>query len=112
MTDEAREILAFEKQFWKSPGAKDEAIRAHLGISPVRYHQRLNALLDTREALELDPVLVKRLWRVRDLLGHSSAALTLDRYGHLFDDDLDAVADALGGLLDMESGQNVGTESA
>jgi hypothetical protein len=28
------------------------------------------------------------------LLGHKTAVLTLDRYGHLFPDDLDAVADA------------------
>src|SRR5699024_10469359 len=46
---------------------------------------------------------------VQRMLGHSSAALTLDRYGHLFDDDLDAVADALGDLRRKECGQNVGT---
>lgn len=46
---------------------------------------------------------------VQRMLGHSSAALTLDRYGHLFDDDLDAVADALEGLRSRECGQNVGT---
>lgn len=49
---------------------------------------------------------------VQRMLGHSSAALTLDRYGHLFDDDLDAVADALGALRSGECGQNVGTGTA
>jgi hypothetical protein len=29
------------------------------------------------------------------MLGHASAAMTLDRYGHLFGDELDAVADRL-----------------
>jgi integrase len=29
------------------------------------------------------------------MLGHTSAAMTLDRYSHLFDDALDAVADRL-----------------
>lgn len=29
------------------------------------------------------------------MLGHASAAMTLDTYADLFDDDLDAVADAL-----------------
>ena len=29
---------------------------------------------------------------VQKLLGHKTAVLTLDRYGHLFPDDLDAVA--------------------
>lgn len=32
---------------------------------------------------------------VQSMLGHASAAMTLDRYGHLFGDDLDAVADRL-----------------
>lgn len=32
---------------------------------------------------------------VQKMLGHSSAAMTLDVYADLFDDDLDAVADAL-----------------
>jgi hypothetical protein len=26
------------------------------------------------------------------MLGHASAAMTLDRYGHLFEDEFDAVA--------------------
>jgi integrase len=32
---------------------------------------------------------------VQAMLGHASATLTLDRYGHLFGDELDAVADRL-----------------
>ena len=31
---------------------------------------------------------------VQKLLGHKTAVLTLDKYGHLYPDDLDAVADA------------------
>jgi hypothetical protein len=37
---------------------------------------------------------------VQRLLGHKSATLTLDRYGHLFPDDLDAVADAFDAAAD------------
>jgi hypothetical protein len=37
---------------------------------------------------------------VQRLLGHKSATLTLDRYGHLFPDDLDAVADAFDSAAD------------
>jgi integrase len=33
---------------------------------------------------------------VQRMLGHATAAMTLDLYGHLLDDDLAAVADALG----------------
>jgi integrase len=37
---------------------------------------------------------------VQRLLGHKTATLTLDRYGHLFPDDLDAVADAFDSAAD------------
>lgn len=37
---------------------------------------------------------------VQRLLGHASAAMTLDRYGHLFEDDLAAVAKSLGKAID------------
>ncbi len=33
---------------------------------------------------------------VQSMLGHASAAMTLDRYGHLSDDELDAVAERMG----------------
>jgi integrase len=32
---------------------------------------------------------------VQSMLGHASAAMTLDRYGHLFGDESDAVADRM-----------------
>ena len=34
---------------------------------------------------------------VQETLGHASAGFTLSVYGHLFDDDLDALAEALDG---------------
>jgi integrase len=34
------------------------------------------------------------------LLGHATAAMTLDRYGHLLSDDLNGVADALGKAIE------------
>ena len=37
---------------------------------------------------------------VQGLLGHATAALTLDRYGHLFEEDLSAVTDALGASIE------------
>jgi integrase len=37
---------------------------------------------------------------LQTLLGHKTATLTLDRYGHLFPDDLDAVADAFDSAAD------------
>jgi integrase len=37
---------------------------------------------------------------VQRMLGHATAAMTLDLYGHLLDDDLTGVADALGKAIE------------
>ncbi|MFF1919408.1 DUF3263 domain-containing protein [Streptomyces sp. NPDC058221] len=66
LSDRDRAVLAVERQSWPGPGAKERAIREQLGISPTRYYQLLNALLDDRRALEADPVTVNRLRRVRE----------------------------------------------
>ncbi|MGB9376906.1 MAG: DUF3263 domain-containing protein [Mycobacteriales bacterium] len=60
-----REILAFERQWWKYAGAKEQAIRDLFDMSGTRYYQVLNALIDRPEALVADPMLVKRLRRLR-----------------------------------------------
>ena len=59
------DILAFERQWWKYAGAKEEAIKELFSMSATRYYQVLNALLDNPAALEADPMLVKRLRRMR-----------------------------------------------
>ncbi|MFI5806502.1 DUF3263 domain-containing protein [Streptomyces sp. NPDC051561] len=58
-------VLAVERQGWAGPGAKERAIREQLGMSPTRYYQLLNALLDDVRAESADPVTVHRLRRVR-----------------------------------------------
>lgn len=65
MTEEQGAMLAFERQWWKHAGAKEQAIRVRFGMGATAYYQRLNALLDTAEALEADPVTVNRLRRLR-----------------------------------------------
>ncbi len=60
-----RDILAFERQWWKYAGAKEQAIRELFDMSTTRYYQVLNALIDTPAALAADPMLVKRLRRLR-----------------------------------------------
>ncbi len=60
-----REILAFERQWWKYAGAKEQAIKELFDMSATRYYQVLNALIDTPGALDADPMLVKRLRRLR-----------------------------------------------
>jgi hypothetical protein len=66
-----RAILEFERQWWRQPGAKEQAIRDTFQLSPTRYYQALNALLDLPQALSYDAALVNRLQRLR-----SSAART------------------------------------
>ena len=60
-----QEILAFERHWWKYAGAKEQAVRELFDMSATRYYQVLIALIDRVEALEHDPMLVKRLRRVR-----------------------------------------------
>jgi hypothetical protein len=59
-------ILAFERAWWRRGGRKEEAIREEFGVSAARYYQLLGALIETPAALQEDPMLVKRLQRLRD----------------------------------------------
>lgn len=59
-------VLALERRGWSGPGVKERAIREQLDMSPTRYYQLLNALLDDRNALAHDPVTVNRLLRRRE----------------------------------------------
>lgn len=65
LTDRDRRILAFERHWWRHAGAKERAIRDTFNLSATRYYQLLNALLDQPAALAHDPMLVKRLRRLR-----------------------------------------------
>ena len=60
-----REILEFERQWWKYAGAKETAIRESFDMSATRYYQVLNALIDRPDARVADPLLVRRLRRMR-----------------------------------------------
>ena len=66
LSDYDKSILNFEREWWQHPGSKDEAIRVAFDISPARYYQLLTALLDSRAALEFDPMLIKRLQKMRE----------------------------------------------
>lgn len=65
LSERDTEILSFERQWWKFAGAKEQAIRDKFDMSATRYYQLLNALIDRPEALAADPLLVKRLRRLR-----------------------------------------------
>ncbi|KOU39328.1 DUF3263 domain-containing protein [Streptomyces sp. WM6378] len=65
LDDRALAVLRMEARAWPTPGAKERAIREELGVSPTRYYQLLNALLDDTRALAHAPVTVNRLRRAR-----------------------------------------------
>jgi hypothetical protein len=65
LSERDREILEFERQWWKYAGAKEQAVREKFDMSSTRYYQVLNSLIDKPEALEADPLLVRRLRRLR-----------------------------------------------
>ena len=65
LTRREHDILAFERQWWKYAGSKEDAIKELFSMSATRYYQVLNALVDRPEALIADPMLVKRLRRLR-----------------------------------------------
>jgi hypothetical protein len=62
-----RDVLDFERESWKLEIPKERAIRERFGFSAARYHQLLGRALEMPQALEYDPMLVRRLHRVRDV---------------------------------------------
>jgi hypothetical protein len=78
LSDRDREIIAFERQWWKYAGAKEQAIRELFDMNATRYYQVLNALIDNPAALEADPMLIKRLNRLRATRQRARSARRLD----------------------------------
>ncbi|MEA2434303.1 MAG: hypothetical protein QOG54_1760 [Actinomycetota bacterium] len=60
-----RDILDFERSWWKHAGVKEQAIKERFEMSATRYYQMLNEILENPAALAYDPILVKRLKRLR-----------------------------------------------
>ena len=70
LSDRDAQVLTFERQWWRYAGAKEDAIRELFSMSATQYYQVLNALIDTEAALVHDPMLVKRLRRMRSARTH------------------------------------------
>lgn len=79
LTDREREILAFEASWRPGQAGREAEIRERFDISTPRYHQLLNALIDTPEALAHDPLLVRRLRRLRERRQRARSAARLAR---------------------------------
>ncbi|WP_370246885.1 DUF3263 domain-containing protein [Nocardioides sp.] len=66
LTETEIAVLAFERTWWKYAGIKESMIRETFDWSAARYYAVLNALIDRPEAVEHDPMTVRRLQRLRD----------------------------------------------
>lgn len=67
-------VLEFEKQWWRYAGAKESSIKELFHLTPPAYYQLLNNLIDREEALLSQPMLVKRLRRLRESRTEARAA--------------------------------------
>lgn len=65
LTEQETQILDFERSWWKHAGVKEQAIKERFSMSATKYYQVLNDILEKPEALAHDPILVKRLQRLR-----------------------------------------------
>lgn len=65
LTDRDRRILDFEHHWWKYAAVKEQAVRELFGMSATSYYQALNTIIDSPAALAHNPMLVKRLRRMR-----------------------------------------------
>lgn len=66
LTELERNILNLEKKRFRYPGAKEQVIRAQLGLSAVSYYQKLNTMIDDARIIQAEPALTRRLRHHRD----------------------------------------------
>lgn len=66
LTERQRAMLDLERTWWTLDAQRDAAIRERFACSPETYYRELNELLDDADALEYDPLVVRRLRRLRD----------------------------------------------
>lgn len=66
LSSRGRAILDFERTWWSEDGPKEVAIKQRFSLSSGRYYQLLNELLESADAMDYDPLVVRRLRRLRD----------------------------------------------
>ena len=82
LAERDRAILDFEREWWRYAGAKEQAIREHFDMSPTTYYKALNDLIDQDAAMAYDPMLVKRMRRMRARRHQQRAAARVDARVH------------------------------
>ncbi len=93
LTDREKAILEFERSWWTEDGVKDALIEERFAMTSNAYYQLLNELLERPEAQEFDPLVVRRLRRLRDRRRRAR----LDAAGGAARGGLDAANAARGG---------------
>ena len=66
LTDRDRSIIEFERTWWSEDSSKESIIRERFELSTTRYYELLGELIDSDEAYEFDPLVIRRLRRLRD----------------------------------------------
>ncbi len=66
LTERDQAIIEFERTWWSEDGSKESIIRERFELSTTRYYELLGELIDSDEAYEFDPLVIRRLRRLRD----------------------------------------------
>lgn len=66
LTERDRAIIEFERTWWSEDVSKETIIRERFELSTTRYYELLGDLIDSDEAYEFDPLVIRRLRRLRD----------------------------------------------
>ena len=66
LTEFEVKMLEFERSWWRHAGVKESSIKELFNLTPPAYYQLLNNLIDREAAVMAEPILVKRLRRLRD----------------------------------------------
>jgi integrase len=97
------------RRWWSQAVATAELFPRKVGDTTV-YDFKLHELRHTAASLAIQAG--ANIKALQNMLGHESAGLTLDRYGHLYGSDVEAVGVAINALLTRDCGQNVVSKSA
>ena len=66
LSDHERAVIDFEREWWQLGSTKNVEIKARFEISTSSYYRSLHVLVDRPEALDYDPLTVRRLRKRRE----------------------------------------------
>ena len=66
LTEREKDILDFEQSWWSLSVPREQAVRDRFQLTETEYDELLEVLIATEAALEAEPLLVRRLRRMKD----------------------------------------------